>query len=281
MQDLYTLIGIDRSAQAEDIAFAIEQRIVEEQAKQDQGDPDAATALFNLREARHILLDPNRRAHYNARLSEPSPQIASLNAQDQQATTHTPTPTPQNALGACKACGGTVSKSAKACPHCGQPAPTVTPLQAWDRLVAVVVVFFLVWWGIHSWSHREPPTMAERIKAFAEEHKNDKPATPEKQPIQLRQNQVRQPSPPSTIDALSACQVMVKHKFKAPSSADFTIDHKASDLGSGRFLIISYVEAINSYGAKLRTKFSCQVKHMGGSTGDMRNWNEELIMFDN
>lgn len=40
----------------------------------------------------------------------------------------------------CKACGAEISKNAKVCPHCGEPAPKRTSLAAWLLLGIIVLI---------------------------------------------------------------------------------------------------------------------------------------------
>ena len=79
------------------------------------------------------------------------------------------------------------------------------------------------------------------------------------------------------IDALVMSEHFVKQKLKAPSSADFpyindrqvVVVHK----GGGRFIVQSYVDAQNAFGAKLRTRYQCELKQLEG-----QNW--QLITLD-
>ena len=52
--------------------------------------------------------------------------------------------TSNNQLSECRACSGTVSKTAKACPHCGQKKPYKAPL-AIKRIILYSFAGFLIW----------------------------------------------------------------------------------------------------------------------------------------
>jgi len=56
-------------------------------------------------------------------------------------------------------------------------------------------------------------------------------------------------------------QSSTRENLKSPSSATFPRQSQAtiSDLGDNKFKIVSYVEATNSYGAKLKQSFEVQL----------------------
>lgn len=75
------------------------------------------------------------------------------------------------------------------------------------------------------------------------------------------------------------CKEFVRGRLKAPSSAEFTfLDFAATKYGDNNYVIRSYVDAQNSFGAKLRNSYVCSVKWNGGSDSDIQNW--ELISLD-
>lgn len=63
------------------------------------------------------------------------------------------------------------------------------------------------------------------------------------------------------ITALTYCQQEVKKKLKAPGTAKFswTAANDLSSLGGGRYKVESWVDAQNSFGALLRSEFTCIV----------------------
>ncbi len=74
---------------------------------------------------------------------------------------------------------------------------------------------------------------------------------------------------PSCFDAYVMSQVFVERQLKAPSSADFPAfdNSMVIPLGNGRFKVTAYVDAQNSFGAMIRTPYTCTIKK---SEGD--NW---------
>lgn len=67
--------------------------------------------------------------------------------------------------------------------------------------------------------------------------------------------------------AYSYAEKFVKKKLKSPSTAEFpgTLekDEHITDLGNGEYRIESWVDSQNSYGAQIRTSFSCTIKFEG------------------
>ena len=63
-------------------------------------------------------------------------------------------------------------------------------------------------------------------------------------------------------EAQTACRLTIKHNLKAPDSADFQwFDVRRVD--QKKFYVATQVDAINSFGAKLRSKFGCAVDCTG------------------
>lgn len=64
----------------------------------------------------------------------------------------------------------------------------------------------------------------------------------------------------SKITALTAAQEEVKSRLKSPSSANFPwgIDC-VTKISDNTYVINSYVDSQNSFGAMLRTNFTCQI----------------------
>lgn len=75
-------------------------------------------------------------------------------------------------------------------------------------------------------------------------------------------------SPVKTTDkqreAVVYCQMYAKNALKNPSSADFPWSDEAKAIGGDEFVLASYVDAENSFGAKIRTQYACHVKYAGG-----------------
>lgn len=62
--------------------------------------------------------------------------------------------------------------------------------------------------------------------------------------------------------AESACKNWVREQLKAPATADFGGEGIS---GSGPWTITGYVDAENSFGAKIRTNWTCDVRRIGDS----------------
>ncbi len=74
------------------------------------------------------------------------------------------------------------------------------------------------------------------------------------------------------------CQSFVKRTLKAPATASFpSLDFNAFKGKDDRYIVSSYVDAENSFGAKLRSKFVCTIKLVSpsGELADPASW--ELI----
>lgn len=75
-------------------------------------------------------------------------------------------------------------------------------------------------------------------------------------------------------------QDAVKEELKAPSTAKFPWDYESyvTDNGDGTYTVTSYVDAENSFGAKIRSKFRCIVHNEDGSGNGTVT---DLIISDN
>jgi hypothetical protein len=79
---------------------------------------------------------------------------------------------------------------------------------------------------------------------------------------------------PDKMTAYFASQKFVKNRLKAPSTAKFPwfSEVVVKDLGGGRFSVSGYVDAQNSFGAQIRTNYTCVLKG-----ADELNWTLESI----
>lgn len=67
-------------------------------------------------------------------------------------------------------------------------------------------------------------------------------------------------------DAKYACREAVERKLKAPTTAKFPYYQQFSAYRDGDgYSVSGYVDAQNSFGAMIRTSFSCQMRNIGGS----------------
>jgi hypothetical protein len=85
-----------------------------------------------------------------------------------------------------------------------------------------------------------------------------------------------QPEAPHTPDATEAyvmSQDFVSQRLKAPSTASFPWISEATvtDQGLGEFTVTAYVDAENSFGAKLRQHYSCRMVYLGNDQWKCEN----------
>jgi hypothetical protein len=122
----------------------------------------------------------------------------------------------------CRTCEKEVSKNAKICPHCGEENPA-NKTSAFTWTVAVVGVLWM-------------------IGHFGSSGSTNKPRMPD------------------AIDASIACKDFIGQRLKSPSSAKFPmVASKARALGTNKYLLDSYVDSQNGFGALIRTDFKCIV----------------------
>lgn len=95
--------------------------------------------------------------------------------------------------------------------------------------------------------------------------------------ISSSQSNNQKSSAPTGKDAYYACQLFAKDRLKAPSTAKFpSYDNGAViTLSANSWKVNSYVDAQNSFGAQIRTSYSCSVL----SAGD--KWNLADMQFNN
>jgi hypothetical protein len=75
----------------------------------------------------------------------------------------------------------------------------------------------------------------------------------------------------ATIVVTVLCEDAVKARLKAPGTAAFPFGHatNVAVLGNNRYRLRSYVDAQNSFGAKLRTNFDCVIEGSGENAADL------------
>jgi hypothetical protein len=84
-------------------------------------------------------------------------------------------------------------------------------------------------------------------------------------------------------EAFIICQNLIRNRLKNPSNAEFTLfDKIVYHIGDERYLVHSYVDAQNSFGATIRTKYWCNLRYTGQLTRganalDMAQWQVEEI----
>jgi hypothetical protein len=67
------------------------------------------------------------------------------------------------------------------------------------------------------------------------------------------------------IAAYVMCEQFVKERLKAPATAEFGgyVNSTVTPKGTGHFAVSGYVDAQNSFGAKLRSRFACDISYAG------------------
>lgn len=79
--------------------------------------------------------------------------------------------------------------------------------------------------------------------------------------------------------AYTYAEKFVKEKLKAPSTAKFPDDFErykhVKYIGDNKYQIISWVDSQNSFGAMLRTKFSCIIKIEGDNVSG-----EDIVLYE-
>lgn len=70
----------------------------------------------------------------------------------------------------------------------------------------------------------------------------------------------------SKVEAYVYCKMLVRNSLKAPATAVFPRESYTDvtvDQGGGRYSVRSYVDAENSFGALIRSRYECTVKSVG------------------
>jgi hypothetical protein len=167
MQDPYAVLGVTRTASREEIEAAY--LIALDKANKEQG-ADASGHVFVIREAYQTLISPRTRHQADAVLD-------SDDAVKQPPEPEAPTESNQRPNTYCPQCRKSILASSRYCPHCGaeqQAGNSKAAPQSAIRAIGGLVIFGVIYWGIHSYIHREPPTFAERMQEAAKDlHKFD------------------------------------------------------------------------------------------------------------
>jgi hypothetical protein len=86
------------------------------------------------------------------------------------------------------------------------------------------------------------------------------------------------PAKEKPVDALPSmaymqCKRLVGQALKAPSTANFPfLDRNISDLGNKTYEVKSYVDAKNSFGAEIRSNWTCKLQFSGGDPWNIDSW---------
>lgn len=93
----------------------------------------------------------------------------------------------------------------------------------------------------------------------------------------------------SPIRASIMCENIIESQLVAPSTAEFASYNeqqiwtlgKNSGTYENAYRVRGYVDAQNSFGAKIRTYYTCDISYNGGEWTDMRNWTLLDLNMDN
>lgn len=89
--------------------------------------------------------------------------------------------------------------------------------------------------------------------------------------------------PPSTEMAYIQSIDFVKQYLKSPSTAEFdkfSADPNISNPTSNEYIITYHFDAENSFGAKLRSNYTCSLKYLVGDPADINSWELERLIIN-
>ena len=183
------------------------------------------------------------------------------------------------ALIECEECGHHVSEKAQACPKCGAPVA-----------------------GAHVPSIEDEERHRAEVRVRAEEEAKQKIEGEKKAQAQKESQQgclgclgliivlvvivkllpdtdsaahKTGASSPGDLSTMAVVQSRnyVRDSLSTPSTADFPwLDHSVLATGNETYIVKSYVDAQNEFGATVRYHFVCKVRYTGGDHADQRNW---------
>jgi len=161
------------------------------------------------------------------------------------------------AVKSCPACGGQISRQAKACPHCGHPLPHL--VSSLIKVLLVVGVIFFVGFLFFS-------RLADDMKNVTETAGKPSPAT---DPVD---SAIAKATKDESLDAyLTACEYC---KMYAPSGNNFTTVSGESvtegharwvtnDYGVPNWIAVGFVDSQNELGAMRHQKWYASVVPSG------------------
>ncbi|MBT5016098.1 hypothetical protein HN748_00950 [Candidatus Peregrinibacteria bacterium] len=125
----------------------------------------------------------------------------------------------------CKKCAEEIKKEAKQCKHCGTKQG-IGPCGVCGIIFGLFILFVITGGG---------NSTQKNITTKVDNGKND------------------------GSYAVVCAQNEVEKSLKSPSTADFPWGIQGTPLGNDKYLVSSYVDAENSFGAEIRTYFVCNV----------------------
>jgi hypothetical protein len=75
-------------------------------------------------------------------------------------------------------------------------------------------------------------------------------------------------------------QGYVKNALKSPASAKFPYSYEIRNLPDNRFVVSSYVDSQNSFGAMLRSNWVVTLQYLGGNEFEGKSWKLEAMTVD-
>jgi hypothetical protein len=204
------------------------------------------------------------------------------------------------ALFECEECGHQVSDKAQACPGCGAPVKrhTARSASAGKRSEDDEERRWAEWAAAESRAekeavevyHFEPPPKKRSVKersaksgcltvlgvvmllAFVGSLSNRPKTSSQREtstPPTMSSNRSRSHSAAAQV----VCQNLVENSLKAPSTASFPwFSTEVRQSGPDTYTVSGYVDAENSFGAKIRSAWTCQIAYKGGDDVDWRSW---------
>jgi hypothetical protein len=142
----------------------------------------------------------------------------------------------------CGACGGLFVKNAKSCPICGKPrVKGINQKQVVGLVVICLMMGLLVLWCSSGSLTTTPQQKDQKAQSYCENRRT----------------------------AYYMSQEFVKMSLKAPSSAEFPrmedSEVSVNYLGDCTHDVRAYVDAQNSFGAKIRNRYYVKLKNQKGT----------------
>lgn len=95
----------------------------------------------------------------------------------------------------------------------------------------------------------------------------------------------KDPNADESIMAAIQCKDFVQDKLKSPSTAEFQSASSAKIMrpypDQQKYTVLSYVDAQNSFGAKIRTRFICEVERGSKNSNGYYSWRLIDLMLEN
>lgn len=86
--------------------------------------------------------------------------------------------------------------------------------------------------------------------------------------LQWRPAGTSAPRAPDSVDAFIMCRQFMTDRLKAPKTAEFPLSNDpgvvVTRLDGAQFRVQGFVDAQNGFGAMIRTRYDCTVRHTGG-----------------